>query len=299
MLIIRQVASVVLVTLMAAGPVHAAAPVTMLKASVSTASGKPLSGVQMRVVSLDTGRTISAATSSAGLVAAELAPGLYTVNAVGGYQQVAGPRVVSLASGEVLSAALAFAAPEPVQGATPPTVTVDVPGCLVANQFPRIDTVITPADKVVKARLYFKGGLSPEVFYVDMVPGIGNFAGTLPRPTVKASPITMYVEVTGADFGQTRTVEYQSVVVERAADCKGKLAAIVPTGPATALSATGAAGLPAGFAAGAAVTGGVAAGATAGGILGMGTTTALIVGGGIVAGGLIIAGTTGNSSPSK
>ena len=298
MLIIRQVASVVLVTLLAAGPVHASPPVTMLKASVSSASGKPLAGAQLRMVSLDSGRSVSAATNSAGVVAAELTPGLYTVNTVGGYEQVGGPRVVSLASGEVLSASLSFATPEQTPIATPPTMTLDGSSCVVAGLYPQLQTVIVPADKVVKARLYFKSGLSSEVFYVDMVPGVGNYSATLPRPTVQASPITFWVEVTGVDYGQTRSAEKQMVVVKKAPDCKGKLAAVASSGPATALSATGAAGLPAGFAAG---VGGAAAGGAAagGGILGLSTTTALIVGGGIVAGGLIIAGTTGNSSPSK
>ena len=226
MLRIRQVATVVMVTLLAAGPVHASPPLTMLKASVSSASGKPLAGAQMRVVSLDSGRSVTAATNSAGMVAAELAPGLYTVNPVGGYEQVGGPRVVSLASGQVLSASLSFATPEQTPTATPPTMTVDGSTCVIAGQYPQIQTVIVPADKVVKARLYFKSGLSPEVFYVDMVPGIGNYSGTLPLPTVQASPITFWVEVTGADYGQTRSAESQAVVVEKAADCKGKLAAI-------------------------------------------------------------------------
>ncbi len=299
MLRLRQFASVILVTLLAAGPVHSATPMGVLKASVSSASGKPMADVQMRLISLDTGRTINAATNSAGLVAAELTPGLYTVNSASGYPQVSGPRVVSLTPGAVLSAALSFATPEQAPAVTA-ALTIDPPGCLVAGTYPRFEAVLTPADPTGKARLYFKGAGSTELFYVDMVPGAGNYLGTLPRPTVKASPITFYVEVIGAN-GTTRTAESQAVVVEKELECAGrKLAPVAASGPATAIGATGVAGLPAGFGAGAAIGGAAAGAAAGGGILGLGTTTALIIGGGILAGGVIlVANNNNNASPSK
>lgn len=147
-----------------------------------------------------------------------------------------------------------------------PVISVEAPTCLVAGRFPQLEAIISPSVGVAKARLMFKAGPSLNLLSVDMVPGIGNYLGTMTRPAVKDSPVTFFVEASGPSFGQARSTEFKAVVVEREQDCAGrKVARMVSSGPSSARSASGLAGVFTGF-----------AGGTAGGFLGLSTTSAVI-----------------------
>lgn len=98
---------------LAVGPVSAAPPLALLKASITSASGLPLPGLELGLVSLDTGRRVSGATNASGVFATELPPGLYSLDTIGsGYTLLRGPRVVSLAPGQVLATTMALATPQ-------------------------------------------------------------------------------------------------------------------------------------------------------------------------------------------
>lgn len=149
--------------------------------------------------------------------------------------------------------------------ATGPSIDLNAPSCLVAGRFPQLEAVVTPSSSTAKARLMFRAGLSTEWLSVDMVPGIGNYLGTMTRPSLTASPVTFFLEVSGPGFGPSRSAEYQAIVVEREEDCAGrKVARMVSFGPLSAQKATGGRVLR-GF-----------AGDVAGGFLGLSTTSSVI-----------------------
>lgn len=89
--------------------------------------------------------------------------------------------------------------------------------CLVANKSPRIEAVIAPTEDV-RARVYFKSG-SGEFYSVPMVPRLGRFAGTLPRPKEKAGTVVYYIEAALPDGRVNRTSEITTRIVRDARSC--------------------------------------------------------------------------------
>lgn len=120
--------------------------------------------------------------------------------------------------------------------------------CMVAGQNPMIEARIAPDPYVEWGRVYFHSALDDTFYYVEMVDVGGLFVGTLPQPTLEASPVTYYVEGMASNYSQTQTTQNRSIVVEGQAQCEGRLAAIAPSGtPVQVYSTTGTTALPPGF----------------------------------------------------
>jgi hypothetical protein len=202
------------------------------------------------------------------------------------------------AGSATLAAILLVGPVVPVQAQDPPPppsaiqLTGEEVDCIVADsRYAQLSATIQPPDLFVKPKLFFKSAVS-DFFYVDLTPGVGNFVGKLPPAKMEAQTITYYFSVFGKDGSETRTGEVTARVVKNDADCK-KPAGVAPGGAPTVLTA---AGLPA------TAIGGFAAGAAAAGFLGL-STTSLIIGGAIVAGGvttaIILSGDNPPASPSR
>jgi hypothetical protein len=264
-----------------------------------TVQGRPLSGVRLALVDLDSGSVHRVTSGSDGRFQASLTPGHYVLSTEGrgGLVISEAPTQVPVEAGKVAEArvdlaalqvpdagsspakAPEIAAEKPVTGGTltakqgETTLTHDPVTCFIAGEFPLLDASIAPIPNVARARIYFKSALVNTYYYVEMAPAEGKFAGKLPRPRVEASPVTYYLEATTTDFTDLKLQEVSALVVEKREDCPDdKVAAIGPPGEVTVFSAaTGLALAPAGFAAGAA------------GLLGLGGL-ALLLGGAAAAG---------------
>ena len=101
--------------------------------------------------------------------------------------------------------------------------------CVVADEFPQIEAVITPPAST--ARFFFKGAGDPGYYYVDMLPKVGRFVAQLPKPKENAGPLTYYIAVVGPDGAKARTPELQADVVRTAASCPNPKA-VADVGPA-------------------------------------------------------------------
>jgi hypothetical protein len=190
-----------------------------------------------------------------------------------------------------------------VAGAQGPSVDHAPVACVVAQKLPVLSARIDPADRVARARAYFRAEGKPHWYFVEMAPQDGVFKGTLPRPQKNTARIQYYIEALDTAAASTRTAEYTPLVVASATQCSRATAvagvtaarSVVPVGAppgaplvpagfeASGIVAAGTAGVAgaAGAAGGAAAATTVAAGAGGGGI----GTAALVVGGVVVAGG--------------
>ena len=178
-----------------------------------------------------------------------------------------------------------------------PSIDHQAVACVAAEKFPRLEARLAPPDEVAAARVVFQGQTT-DWYSVAMKPEGNVFSGVLPKPKKELKSFRYYIEVTDKAMGTNRTAEYTAAVVDSASACKGKVmagalgsASVILQGPA------GVAALPAGFAssgvvAGSAAGSGSAAGAAgAGGGAGGGVgTTALVLGGVAVAGGVVAVG---------
>jgi Carboxypeptidase regulatory-like domain len=283
----RSVIAVVMAAFLAAPPVNVtSAPLRGAVEGVVTIEGRPVSGVTVVLVDVESGAQQRITSTAAGAFKADLAPGRYVVTTESKAGLVVGqaPTLVPVSAGQVASARidllpLSMPIPQDPQAA-PPTapgggvINHDPVGCFVAGEFPLLDAGIEPADKVARARVYFKSALGEAYYYVEAAPGDGGktFA-KLPRPKVEASPITYYWQATFTDFGEVTGPEIPVTVVDSKEKCEDKVvAAYGPAGPVAVFSAsTGAAIAPAGFAAGVLGVGaliGIIAGAIGAGVIG-------------------------------
>lgn len=262
---VRRLATVTLAALMAAGPALPAQSPAVFRASVTAVGGEAVSGLGIRLVNLDDGRVVAASTDASGRLSTELEPGTYVLDTAGsGRTLLGGQRVVSLASGQVYTAALSLGAPGAAPGSGL-TVNHDPLGCLLADSFSQVEAQVLPADRPVQVRVVFRTPPANESLYVDMAPVTdGVYRGTLPKFTAANSPVTYWIEASAADGGKARTAEVSASVVSGRGGC-ARMATVVPAGPA--------AGLHVG-----------AAAAASGGVLGLSSTTALLVGGVVAVG---------------
>ncbi len=150
--------------------------------------------------------------------------------------------------------------------------------CLLAGQYPLFNAGLEPDEIVARARVFFRSAQSDEWFFVEMsqTPE-GPFQGKLPRPRLEASPITYYIQATTTNFVDSQSVEIEAIVVQSKDECGDKfLAPLGAPGPVQVFSAqSGAAIVPAGFAAGGLLTAGVVA-AIVGGAAAIGVGTVII-----------------------
>jgi hypothetical protein len=302
----RKTAAVLLTTLLVLPPleVRAAAAGTIL--GTVTTGGRPLSGVGVAFIDLDTGAVVRATSDEKGAFEAMASPGQYavTTESRAGLAVAKAPVRVAVVAGRpataeielvaVASAALPQAAPPPA--AEPPGASTSAPGqyvstsgsgasilfepvtCFVAGEFPLLDAAIDPANQVARGRVYFRAAQGSTFYYVEMTQEGGRFFGKLPRPKVEASPLTYSLQATTTEFEESQTAEVEAIVVEKKEDCEDRKAAIFgPPGEVTVFSAaTGTSIAPVGFAAGGAaiaigtillIVGGAAAAGVVGGVI--------------------------------
>jgi hypothetical protein len=287
--------AVVAAALLAAPPVNlASAPLRGSVEGVVTIDGRPVSGVTLVLVDIESGAQQRVTSASAGAFKANVAPGRYvfTTESKAGLVVGQAPTLLPVSAGQVASARidlLALSMPMPQEPPQVPpapggVINHDAIGCFVAGEFPLLDAMIEPADKVARVRVYFKSALGEAYYYVEAAPGdLGKTFAKLPRPKIEASPITYFWQATFTDFGEVTGPEIPVDVVEKAEDCKDKpIAAFGPPGPVQVFSAaTGAAIAPAGFAAG---------------ILGTGAIIGIILG--AIGAGIVTSVVVNNPSPS-
>ena len=327
---LRRAAALVLAVLLAVpmGPVASAATDGTIRGSVLL-EGRPLSGVTVAFIELESGDVVRAVSDENGAFEARATPGQYavTTESQAGLTVGSAPVRVAVASGQVANAEVALLAvpsalplvasavgtpqmpPADTPSATMPAGSPQEPGmpvfaettgsgadirfepvtCFVAGEFPLLDANIEPVQSVARARVYFKAALSDQYYYIEMTQDAGLFYGKLPRPQVAASPITYYLQSTTAEFEESQTREIEAIVVEDESECEDRLVAAF--GPPGAVTVFSAAsGASIAPAGFAAVGAGIAIG-----------TIAVIVGGaaaaGIVGGVITGPGTDGPEPP--
>jgi hypothetical protein len=263
-----------------------AAPVGDLRSAPSTGTiqgvvrmeGRPLSGVTVAFIELQSGAVVRATSGDDGTFTAEAPAGEYavTTESQAGLAVGQAPVRVAVADGTVATADVALvavasavlqeppaegqaqpAAP-PAEGQAPPAegqapagpVWAETSGtgaqilfepvtCFVAGEFPLLDAGIEPIASVARARVYFKGTAGDAFYYVEMSQDQGRYFGKLPRPRVEASPITYYVQSTTTEFEESQTREIEALVVQDKGECGDrKIAAFGPPGAITIFSAT-------------------------------------------------------------
>ena len=284
---IRRAAALLLVGLLALPPaLVSAAPNGIIQGRV-VLEGRPLSGVTVAFIELDSGNVVRAVSREDGSFEAQAAAGEYavTTESQAGLAVGRAPVRVAVTAGAVAKAdvellsvpsALPQGAPQDPPVETPPAgapmgdpqepigpVWAETTGtgaeiqfepvtCFVAGEFPLLDATIEPADSVARARVYFKAALGESFYYIEMTQEGDLFKGKLPRPFVAGSPITYNVTSTTTAFEETRTRDIDAIVVEDESECGDlKVAAFGPPGAITIFSAASGASViaPAGFAA--------------------------------------------------
>jgi hypothetical protein len=284
---LRRAAHVFLVALLVlpAGNVMSA-PAAGTIQGVVRLQGRPMAGVTVAFIELQSGSVVRAVSSADGgfKTTAPTLEYAVTTESQAGLAVGQAPVKVAVADGRVASAnvdlvAVASAmAQDPAAAAPPPQAPPAPPAegqgpapvtfaqttgngaqiqfepvtCFIAGEFPLLDSAIEPMASVARARVYFKGAAGDAFYYVEMTQDQGRYFGKLPRPRVEASPITYYLQSTTTEFEESQTQEIEAIVVQDKAECGDrKVAAIGPPGAVTVFSAaTGASVLaPAGFAA--------------------------------------------------
>ena len=308
----RRAVSAVLVALLFTPPVpvESAASLGTIQGMV-TLGGRPLSGVAVAFIELESGSVVRATSGRDGSFHASAAPGQYavTTESRAGLAIGKAPVRVAVVSGrqanaeiELLAVASALAQDA---STAPPQQTPEAPAapaaqvfaqttgsgaaigfepvtCFVAGEFPLLDAGIEPVPTVARARVYFRAAQGSTFYYVEMTQDAGRFFGKLPRPKIEASPLTYYLQATTTEFEESQTTEIEAIVVEKKEDCGDrKVAAFGPPGEVTVFSAaSGASIAPVGFAAGGAaialgtialLVGGAAAAGVVGGVVAGGT----------------------------
>lgn len=242
-----------------------------------TVADRPLSGATLAFIDLSSGAVHRASSDGTGHFNASVPAGQYAVTTESGAGLVVAqaPAAIVVGGGRTVVADIGLLAmpgamtqdpaaqsdvapaiqmpSAPAEPVTATTILHDPIECMIAGQFPLVNARIEPAASVARARVYFKSSLSPNLYYVEMVPAEGGgFTGKLPRPKLEASPVTYHIQATTTEYGDAQIAEISSIVVNDAGECEDKaLAPIGPPGEVTVFSAaTGAAIAPAGFAAG-------------------------------------------------
>jgi Carboxypeptidase regulatory-like domain len=243
-----------------------------------TTEGRPLGGVTVALIEVETGQVHRAVSESTGTFEARLSPGQYVVTTEGraGLSVGQAPGIIPVDAGQTSAARIDLVAmnlpapqdlPAPAeqvppaslpesttqpaaetaapgleaQAATPggaPNIIHEPVACFVAGEFPLLDAKIEPLSSVARARVYFKSALGTSYYFVEMTASEGVFQGKLPRPKIEASPIEYYIQATTAEFIEAQTPQVAAKVVEKAEDCEGKVAAIGPDGPVQVFSAS-------------------------------------------------------------
>jgi hypothetical protein len=212
----------------------------------------------------------------------------------------------SVVEAEPTAAPVVAKAPEPAGAFSVDHKAID---CIVAGRFTRVEARFTPAERVARARVYFRATGTPLFYYVELHSEAGAFGGFLPQAKKETERVEYYVQATDASFAEARTAELGARVVKSEAECKNELAvAALPMAKLVVGGPSGAAIVPVGFqpagiagaAAGSGTTAETAAStSSAGKSGGISGKTLAIIGGGAAAVGLvaIAAGGGGDDGP--
>ncbi len=262
-----------LLVVLPAGNVRAAPATGTIQGTVRL-DGRPLSGVTVAFIELQSGSVVRAVSSADGGFSTAAPTGEYavTTESQAGLAVGQAPAKVAVADGRVASAdvelvAVASAVAQDSTAATPPQeptapavepqsapadpqapavpVLASTTGtgaqilfepvtCFVAGEFPLLDAGIEPIASVARARVYFKGAVGDSFYYVEMTVDQGRYFGKLPRPQVAASPVTYYVQSTTTEFEESQTQEIEALVVQDKAECGDRKVAAI--GPAGAVT---------------------------------------------------------------
>ncbi len=275
----RQAVSAVLVALLVSPPLDVfAAPAQGTIQGVVTIQGRPLQGVGVAFIELESGNVVRATSGSNGGFETKAAPGQYavTTESQAGLAIGKAPVRVSVVPGKLANAEIELVAvasavlqeppatppqpppapPSETGAQAPPageagpltfaqttgagaTIQFEPVTCFVAGEFPLLDASIEPLPSVARARTYFKAAQGESFYYVEMTQDAGRFFGKLPRPKVEASPITYYLQSTTTEFEESQTSEIEAIIVEKKEDCGDrKIAAFGPPGEVTVFSAS-------------------------------------------------------------
>jgi hypothetical protein len=207
-----------LLALVLGAPAALAADLARIEGTLSLPGQATAGGVEVRLLDLASGRATTMRSGDDGSFGAPVPAGVYAVEAGRGYEIASGPRMVSAAAGQVVSASLTLAA-APVGNPSELALQHDPKGCLTAEEHPEIDATLRPATRVKQARVYFKGTREREFHYVEMIPEIGRYVACLPQPHKDAGPIDYYVEALGSDGSVTRSPNVSSLVIGRTGEC--------------------------------------------------------------------------------
>jgi hypothetical protein len=170
-------------------------------------------------------------------------------------------------------------------------VTIDHKGvgCIVAEQFPKMNACFSPAGSVARARVYFRAAGGPYWYFVEGKAPVFQTAQTgagaqpcmdfvLPKPKKTITKMDYYVEAVDKAFAESRSSEYNPDVVKDAGACRkdAPAAPIASNATVTVGAAAGAPIVPAGFA-GVAGAAGLSTTAVVAGVAGAGAATAGVV----------------------
>jgi hypothetical protein len=133
----------------------------------------------------------------------------------------------------------------------PESITIDHqgPGCLVAEQFPRLIACLKPASAVARARIEFRAQGGPHWYSVDMKPDAPCYVGILPKPKKTTARIEYHIEAIDRGFATTHTQDFQPQVVPDAGSCQKDVmvAGFLPRASVLVSAPPGAPPFPEGF----------------------------------------------------
>jgi len=276
----RRATALLLATLLAVLPAGdlRSAPIAGSIQGVVRMEGRPLSGVTVAFIELQSGAVVRATSGADGTFTASAPAVEYavTTESQAGLTVGQAPVRVAVADGRmatadvelvaVPAAVLQEPAPEgqvpvpppaipPAEGQAPTAVAAGAAlaetteaktqilfepvTCFVAGEFPLLDAGMEPIASVARGRVYFRGAGGDAFYYVEMSQEQGRFFGKLPRPRVEASPITYYLQSTTTEFEESQTSEIEAIVVQDKDECGDRVvAAFGPPGAITIFSAT-------------------------------------------------------------
>jgi hypothetical protein len=203
--------------------------------------GRPVSGVTVAFIELESGSVVRAVSNRDGGFSTAAPIGQYavTTESQAGLAVGHAPVRVAVADGRVASAEVELVAvasamlQDPTAGPAPqaPAAELQTPPvgeppapqaplfaettgtgaqiqfepvtCFIAGEFPLLDSSIEPAASVARGRVYFRGAAGDAFYYIEMTQDQGRFFGKLPRPRVEASPITYYLQATTTEFEES------------------------------------------------------------------------------------------------
>src|SRR5574341_2152356 len=187
----RRAVSVVLALLLAAPPAGLqSAPALGVIQGLVTLGGRPVAGVGLALVDVESGAVSRVTSATSGAFEARVPVGRYVVTTEGRSGLIVGraPSLVPVLAGRVASARIDLLALSSATGQEPQapgtegaTITLQPEAtCFLAGEFPLIEAAIEPAPNVARARVYFKSALGTSYYYVEMTAGEGKFSGKLP-----------------------------------------------------------------------------------------------------------------------